>query len=353
MPAVSLRCRVCATEHPLEATGTCTRCFGPLDPTYDWEALRATRQHGRSIEAGPASIWRYADLLPVEAPAEPRLAPGMTPLVPAPRLAEELGIGRALAQARHREPDPLVQGPRRRRGRAQGAGARLRHALVLLDGEPRRRRRGARGRRGPRGGRVRAQRPRAREARRGRRLRPPHLRRGRHVRPLLAPLGRAVLRAALGLRQRQPPVVLRRGVEDARVRDRGAARLGDPGRGRDPDRLGCALPQGRAGLRRARRRSASSTAAPRRSSAARRPAASRSRPPSARAPASFPCGPTASHGRSRSGTPPTATSPWRRHARRAERSTRSPRTRSAPTWPASLPRPGCSARRRRVSRSAP
>ena len=92
MPAVSLCCRVCATEHPLEATGTCMRCFGPLDPTYDWDVLRASVSHA-SIEAGPASIWRYADLLPVAAPPDARLAPGMTPLVPAPRLAEELGIG--------------------------------------------------------------------------------------------------------------------------------------------------------------------------------------------------------------------------------------------------------------------
>ena len=92
MPALSLCCRVCATEHPLEATGTCTRCFGPLDPTYDWDALRA-RVSRASIEAGPPSIWRYAELLPVEAPEEARLAPGMTPLVPAPRLAAELGIG--------------------------------------------------------------------------------------------------------------------------------------------------------------------------------------------------------------------------------------------------------------------
>ena len=92
MPAVSLCCRICATEHPLDATGTCSRCFGPLDPTYDWDALRA-RVSRSSIEAGPQSIWRYADLLPVAAPEDARLAPGMTPLVPAPRLAEELGIG--------------------------------------------------------------------------------------------------------------------------------------------------------------------------------------------------------------------------------------------------------------------
>lgn len=92
MPALSLSCRVCETEHPLEATGTCTRCFGPLDPVYDWDALRGSVTRDR-LAAGPPSIWRYADLLPVEAPAEPRLAPGWTPLVPAPRLAEELGVG--------------------------------------------------------------------------------------------------------------------------------------------------------------------------------------------------------------------------------------------------------------------
>ncbi len=89
---LGLACRICATEHPLEANGTCTRCFGPLDPVYDWEALRATVTRER-IAAGPPSLWRYADLLPVSAPAEPRLSPGLTPLVPAPRLAEELGVG--------------------------------------------------------------------------------------------------------------------------------------------------------------------------------------------------------------------------------------------------------------------
>jgi threonine synthase len=59
---------------------------------YDLEALRASVSR-TSIEAGPASLWRYADLLPVAAPAQQRLAPGWTPLVSAPRLAEELGIG--------------------------------------------------------------------------------------------------------------------------------------------------------------------------------------------------------------------------------------------------------------------
>ena len=92
MPAISLSCRICATDHPLEANGSCSRCFGPLDPVYDWDHLRTTVSR-ESIAAGPLSLWRYAALLPVEAPEDARLAPGFTPLVPAPRLADELGIG--------------------------------------------------------------------------------------------------------------------------------------------------------------------------------------------------------------------------------------------------------------------
>jgi threonine synthase len=92
MPALSLACRVCATEHELTANGTCSKCFGPLDPVYDWERLRANVSRER-FASGPASIWRYADLLPVDPPEQQLLAPGLTPLQPAPRLATELGIG--------------------------------------------------------------------------------------------------------------------------------------------------------------------------------------------------------------------------------------------------------------------
>jgi threonine synthase len=91
LPAQSLRCRSCASEYPLEDVGTCPACFGPIDPVYDWDAL-ARVVSPETIAGGPASIWRYAALLPVEAPREARLAPGLTPLVPAARLAEELGL---------------------------------------------------------------------------------------------------------------------------------------------------------------------------------------------------------------------------------------------------------------------
>jgi threonine synthase len=87
-----LRCRACDAEYPLDPVGVCARCFGPLDPVYDLDEVRATLTRD-AVAAGPHSLWRYAPLLPVSPPAEPRLAPGLTPLIPAPRLAEALGVG--------------------------------------------------------------------------------------------------------------------------------------------------------------------------------------------------------------------------------------------------------------------
>jgi threonine synthase len=92
LSATALRCRNCETDHELEGIGICSRCWGPLDPVYDRGELARTVTR-ESIAAGPPSLWRYAPLLPVEPPAEQRLAPGLTPLVRAPRLAEALGVG--------------------------------------------------------------------------------------------------------------------------------------------------------------------------------------------------------------------------------------------------------------------
>jgi threonine synthase len=91
VPATHLHCRRCGNDLSLEGIGTCPKCFGPLDPVYDADAVRRDFTRER-IAAGPASIWRYAPLLPVASPAEARLAPGLTPLVSAPRLADELGL---------------------------------------------------------------------------------------------------------------------------------------------------------------------------------------------------------------------------------------------------------------------
>jgi threonine synthase len=59
---------------------------------YDWDHVRASFTRERLV-GRRRDLWRYDELLPVSAPGEPRLAPGFTPLVPAPRLAEEIGVG--------------------------------------------------------------------------------------------------------------------------------------------------------------------------------------------------------------------------------------------------------------------
>jgi threonine synthase len=90
--ADSLRCRNCGARFPLGPQHACFECFGPLEIGYDHDALAVLTRS--SIEAGPQSIWRYAGLLPVgqDPAARVTLNPGMTPLVRADRLAEELGM---------------------------------------------------------------------------------------------------------------------------------------------------------------------------------------------------------------------------------------------------------------------
>jgi threonine synthase len=91
MPADALKCKECSTAYPLEARFVCERCFGPLEVAYapldeDPAALR------RRIQAGPHTLWRYADFLPLAGPARSALPTGWTPLVKADRLAAALGI---------------------------------------------------------------------------------------------------------------------------------------------------------------------------------------------------------------------------------------------------------------------
>ncbi|HSH61532.1 MAG TPA: threonine synthase [Acidimicrobiales bacterium] len=95
-----LRCRECGRGYPAEALHVCEFCFGPLEVDYDYEAITASVSRDK-IAAGPATIWRYADLLPAGgstggpgAPGAPvDLGAGFTPLVRADRLASELGLG--------------------------------------------------------------------------------------------------------------------------------------------------------------------------------------------------------------------------------------------------------------------
>ncbi|HEY3961691.1 MAG TPA: threonine synthase [Gaiellaceae bacterium] len=99
----ALRCRVCENEYPAVASGMCVRCFGPLEPVYDWDAIARTVSR-QQIEAGARSLWRYEALLPTSAPSDAADGPGWTPLVGAPRLARALGVGEIFLKLDHVNP---------------------------------------------------------------------------------------------------------------------------------------------------------------------------------------------------------------------------------------------------------
>src|SRR6478736_6852419 len=103
MAVDALRCRVCESEYPAVASGVCLRCFGPLEPVYDWDEVARSVSRA-SIEAGPRSLWRYEALLPSRAPQDVDTGPGWTPLVSVPRLARALGVGEVLLKLDHANP---------------------------------------------------------------------------------------------------------------------------------------------------------------------------------------------------------------------------------------------------------
>lgn len=88
-----LRCRECAQSYDVGASHVCEACFGPLEVVYDEDAIARDVSHA-TIEAGPRTLWRYAPLLPELGDEAGRvdLGAGCTPLTPAPRLGEALGL---------------------------------------------------------------------------------------------------------------------------------------------------------------------------------------------------------------------------------------------------------------------
>ncbi len=92
MPPESLRCKECQTTYPLEARYVCERCFGPLEVAYASRQDTDPETLKRRIQAGPHSLWRYTDFLPVSTAPTGVLPAGWTPLLRADRLAERLGL---------------------------------------------------------------------------------------------------------------------------------------------------------------------------------------------------------------------------------------------------------------------
>ncbi|HEX8341494.1 MAG TPA: threonine synthase [Tepidisphaeraceae bacterium] len=86
---LGLKCKECGHRTTALPVHVCEQCFGPYEVEYDYAAMKG-RVTRASIAAGPQSLWRYKDLLPVNTPVT-GFHSGMTPLRRADRLAKELG----------------------------------------------------------------------------------------------------------------------------------------------------------------------------------------------------------------------------------------------------------------------
>lgn len=73
------------------ARSYCEECFGPLEVVYDYDAIRANVDRD-AVTLRPRSVFRFAELLPVEEVPAFSHEVGETPLMRAPRLAKVLGL---------------------------------------------------------------------------------------------------------------------------------------------------------------------------------------------------------------------------------------------------------------------
>ncbi|MGI0102932.1 MAG: threonine synthase [Nitrosotalea sp.] len=84
----SLQCRECKKEYVPTFRYVCEECFGPLDVHYDFPKVTkntfANREH---------TYWRYHEMLPIESKSNiVSIGAGLTPLIKADKLGEQLGL---------------------------------------------------------------------------------------------------------------------------------------------------------------------------------------------------------------------------------------------------------------------
>ena len=86
-------CRNCGRTQELELAYVCPACFGPLEVAYDLSVVAGSLTR-EAIAARAPGIWRYIELLPVEAVPLRSLPVGSTPLLAADRLGPVLDVDR-------------------------------------------------------------------------------------------------------------------------------------------------------------------------------------------------------------------------------------------------------------------
>lgn len=87
----ALKCRECGQEYPKKPTHVCEFCFGPLEVVYDYASIKKVLTRELIKSRGP-NMWRYQELLPLDAPPTVGRQVGFTPLRRANRLAKKLGL---------------------------------------------------------------------------------------------------------------------------------------------------------------------------------------------------------------------------------------------------------------------
>ena len=88
---VGLRCRECGREYDPSFRYVCDDCFGPLDVWYGG----LPRLSGGTFAGREKTYWRYHELLPIADKSNiVDIGAGMTPLIRAAKLGEELGLNR-------------------------------------------------------------------------------------------------------------------------------------------------------------------------------------------------------------------------------------------------------------------
>ncbi len=88
--AFELRCNECGRSFGNRPQSACEDCLAPLEVHYDLNRLQGHLSR-ESIAAGPHSIWRYKELLPIPPGFAPDLPVGLTPLVRANALGRRIG----------------------------------------------------------------------------------------------------------------------------------------------------------------------------------------------------------------------------------------------------------------------
>ena len=94
MPLTHLDCTKCDRRYPPDRIWNLCECGAPLLARYDLERAAKEMRPGHLALRAP-NQWRYREVLPVDDPADRiSLGEGFTPLLPAPRLGERMGLPR-------------------------------------------------------------------------------------------------------------------------------------------------------------------------------------------------------------------------------------------------------------------